>query len=313
MTYLRRGPTKTGSVPFRPLLAATLEDVKQIRYWNELIYASPKLDGIRCIILNGCAYSRNMKPIRNKYVQARLKGVPDGLDGELIVGDPTDPRCFNNTTSGVMSEAGEPDFQFYVFDHCQMGSTPYVGRLNTIDNIVFEQSRLKDRPLKLVPQTKVFTAEDLLCYERDMLDQGYEGIMVRRGYTLYKQGRSTLNEGILWKLKRFYDGEGVVVELHEGVHNTNEATRSPLGYIKRSTEEAGLVPSGMVGTIVIEDLVTKERVNLSPGRLTHHERVSYWQSKELIGKIVKYKTFKYGAVNAPRFSTFQGLRHEDDL
>lgn len=314
MTYLRRGPTKTGSVVFRPLLAATLEDVKQIRYWNELIYASPKLDGIRCIIWDGQAVSRNLKPIRNKYVQAKLKGLPNGLDGELIVGSPTDPHCFNATTTGVMSEEGEPDFRFYVFDHGLLSQAIYRHRYITIDNIVYEYGKLKGYPVELVLQTIVSSPESLLEYEQAMLSTGYEGIMIRRGAALYKQGRSTLNEGILWKLKRFYDGEGIVVGLVEGVKNLNEATLTPTGYTKRSTEEAGLVPSGLVGTIIVEDRVTQERINLSPGRMTHYERQHYWANKEqLMGRVVKYKTFKYGAVNAPRFSTFQGLRHEDDL
>ncbi len=317
MTYLRRGPTKTGvssRAAFRPLLAATLEDVAAIRHWNELIYVSPKLDGIRCIIWDGQAVSRNLKPIRNKYVQARLKGLPNGLDGELIVGSPTDEHCFNATTAGVMSEDGEPEFKFHVFDHGLQGTTPYTQRLITVSNTVFEYGKLKGYPVELVEQTTICTPEALLEYEQMMLTGGYEGIMVRRGMASYKQGRSTLNEGILWKLKRFYDGEGVVVGLVEGVRNLNEATLTPTGYTKRSTEEAGLVPSGQVGTIIVEDLATQERINLSPGRMTHNERQHFWfNQSQLMGRIVKYKTFRYGAVNAPRFSTFQGFRHEDDL
>jgi DNA ligase 1 len=51
---------------------------------------SPKLDGIRCLIINGVVCGRSLKPIPNRFVQ-QLFGRPElnGLDGELIVGPPT--------------------------------------------------------------------------------------------------------------------------------------------------------------------------------------------------------------------------------
>jgi DNA ligase 1 len=68
------------------------KDLTGIKY---PILASPKLDGIRCIMINGVAMSRTLKPIPNLYVQERLKNLPNGLDGELIVGNPTNPDVFN--------------------------------------------------------------------------------------------------------------------------------------------------------------------------------------------------------------------------
>ena len=74
------------------------------------LLASPKLDGVRALIINGIVMSRSFKPIPNAHVQ-ELFGRPEynGLDGELIVGAPTDKDVYRNTTSGVMSQAGEPD------------------------------------------------------------------------------------------------------------------------------------------------------------------------------------------------------------
>ena len=105
----------------KPMLCATVTDISKLRY---PYLASPKLDGIRCLIHNGTAVSRNLKPIRNKYIASCLKGLPP-LDGELIVGDPTAPDCFNRTSSGVMSADGEPDFKYYVFD--RIGTDMYLG------------------------------------------------------------------------------------------------------------------------------------------------------------------------------------------
>lgn len=78
---------------------------------------SPKLDGIRCLIIDGVACGRSLKPLPNKHVQALLgRAEFNGLDGELIVGSPTAKDVFQQTSSGVMSIEGEPSVIFHVFD-----------------------------------------------------------------------------------------------------------------------------------------------------------------------------------------------------
>ena len=100
----------------KPMLASTLENVDSINYSLGLI-VSPKLDGIRCLIINGVAMSRSLKPIRNEYVQFLFgRSGYNGLDGELVVGDPCSKTCYRDTNSGVMSQDGQPDVRFHVFD-----------------------------------------------------------------------------------------------------------------------------------------------------------------------------------------------------
>ena len=41
------------------MLAATVDSVEQLRY---PLLGSPKLDGVRAIVIDGVVYSRNMKP-----------------------------------------------------------------------------------------------------------------------------------------------------------------------------------------------------------------------------------------------------------
>ena len=71
----------------KPMLAAKT-DGKGLSY---PLLASPKLDEVRALIINGVVMSRSFKPIPNAHVQ-ELFGRPEynGLDGELIVGSPTD-------------------------------------------------------------------------------------------------------------------------------------------------------------------------------------------------------------------------------
>lgn len=282
---------------FKPLLAATLEDPKHLKF---PCIVSPKLDGLRCIIRNGVAMSRNLKPFRNEFVQSQLKDPRlEGLDGELIVGSPTDEQVFNRSQSGVMSTDGEPDFRFHVFDHVDMFRDPFITRLNAVDAI-------KHPRLTLVPHFTVTSLEAFWSREGQFLDMGYEGVMIRSPNGRYKHGRSTLNEGFLIKFKRFSDSEGLVLDVLEGVHNANEGTRDALGEIVRSKHGANMHPSGQVGTLVVKDLHTEAVIHVSPGKLTHDKRKHFWENKhEILDRVIKYKHFSYGSLNAPRFPTFQ--------
>ena len=93
---------------FKPLLAWKPEknqvlevELAKLRVWPRLV--SRKLDGIRATVQGGRLRSRTLKDIPNVQVQEMFKGLPDGLDGELIYGPANAPDVFNKTTSIVMS------------------------------------------------------------------------------------------------------------------------------------------------------------------------------------------------------------------
>jgi DNA ligase-1 len=288
---------------FKPLLAATLEDVEKIIY---PVFVSPKLDGLRCIIRGGEALSRNLKPFRNAHVQERLAGLPDGLDGELIVGSPRDGHVLNRTQSGCMSVEGQPDFKFYVFDN-YLSPKGFGQRLQSLADIYHPM-------VEFVPHSVAYNPAGLKYFEQQFLDEGYEGLMIRRMDGPYKFGRSTLNEGILVKMKRFRDGEAVVIRIEEGVTNNNEATLDALGRTKRSNHQDNKVGAARVGTIIARCIETGAELQVSPGRMTHVDREFFWaHPSKLLGRTIKYKTFDYGTLDAPRFTTFQAFRYAGDM
>ncbi len=86
---------------FRPMLASHCTDTSKLKF---PILVSKKLDGIRATVQGGRLLSRSLKPIANENVQARFAGLPEGLDGELIVGDPCAPDAYRKTSSIVMSD-----------------------------------------------------------------------------------------------------------------------------------------------------------------------------------------------------------------
>lgn len=290
------------TLPFKPMLSASLDgvDLSTLKY---PLLASPKLDGVRCLIWKGVAYSRNAKPIRNHFVQAWAKDLHN-LDGELIVGSPTDPHCLANTQSGVMSFEGEPDFKFYLFDSPERICPEFESAL------AFTASEVFGPRISLVPHARVTGPTGVQLYEEDCLAAGYEGLMLRDPAGPYKHGRSTLREGYLMKLKRFQDGEATVIALEEGHSNQNELERDELGRAKRSKVSSGLTPSGMVGTLIVNDPTWGE-LRLAPGTMTHAERIALLASPaSIVGRTVHWRSFGYGVKDKPRFPRYYGVRDD---
>lgn len=296
---------------FKPLLAATLdaEDFDKILY---PVLASPKMDGVRAIIVSGVVMSRSMKPIRNRYVQ-KLFGRPElnGLDGELIVGEPNDPNLMQQTTSGVMSADGEPNVKFYVFDKVDAPGG-FAARLQAARNVIRDlQSRL---PLVDVYHVEANSADELTKLEAQYVEAGYEGMMVRSVNGPYKQGRSTFREGTLLKVKRFSDSEAVVIGFEELETNTNEAFKDELGHTKRSSSKEGKVGAGTLGNLLVRDPETGIEFSIGSG-FDYVQRAKLWEvGEDLIGRLVTYRSFKVAGVKeAPRFPVFVAFRDPIDL
>lgn len=294
-----------------PMKAATLARLEDLRLPK---LGSPKLDGLRCLIVDGVAVSNNLKPFRNRYVQAVLgyKAL-NGLDGELVVGSPTDNVTGGtvlNRTRAVTSPDGEPEFTFHVFDRWDRPDRPFAWRHGAAEDLVDDHPRKR---LAIVEHTLIEDLGGLIKHETDCLMLGYEGTCYRDPNGRYKHGRSTPKEDLLWKFKRFVDGEGTVVELKEAERNENEATRDELGRKKRSTSKAGKTGKGMVGTIVVK-LKDGSKMPLGPGRATDEQKLAWWQDPSLIlGQTVTWRAFGYGVKDALRHANFHSIRPPEDV
>lgn len=303
---------------FKPMLAATHTKAALLRF---PLYASPKIDGVRCVIFDGVAYSRTLKPIPNPFVQewAKANG-PDFLnymDGELVVGPATAPNVMQATTSGVMSKKGAPDFSFHAFDLVRITGLSFGSRFEDLD------TRFATGPgvhgadparVWVVPHKLIRNHEELTHFEHECLALGYEGVMLRDPEGGYKFGRSTEREGGLVKLKRFSDAEAEIVGYVEEMHNANEATRDALGNTERSTAKAGLVGKGTLGAWVVRYSDDPDGTEFSIGTgLTAAQRADFWVRRhELLGALVKFKFFDHGIKEAPRHPVFLGFRAKED-
>lgn len=284
---------------FKPMLAAPVE-LDKLRY---PVLASPKLDGVRAIVKNGVVLSRSLKPIPNEHVQKTF-GKLTHFDGELIVGPPTSQTCYRDTVSGVMRADGEPPVMFYGFDHIEHHTKPYVDRVRELTGRI-------QTNWCFLPQKPIQDEKRLLTFEAEMLEYGYEGLILRDPHGHYKFGRSTAKEGLLLKLKRFVDAEFKVVGFEERMHNGNEATTNELGRTKRSSHKENKTGRDDLGALIVQRDDGLE-FNVGTG-FDDALRAHIWANRpEYLGRLAKVKYFAIGMKDAPRHPVFLGFRSEID-
>jgi len=299
---------------FKPMLSATVEDVTALTF---PLYATPKIDGIRCLLLDGGDFqpnrpvTRSLKDIPNRFIREVLaRTLPVGLDGELWV---RGASTFGEVSSAVMSRDGEPNFSFYIFDwYNQPGS--YLDRTEKLKTF----ARRWPRWCAVLAPIQIRSAAQLTKYEEAQLRGGHEGVMLRRGDSPYKHGRSTLREGYLMKLKRFTDAEALVIGFKERMHNGNELETDHLGHAKRSSHKANMIPMGTLGALVCQAVdggtfETGTEFEIGTG-FDDAQRALIWDQRgSYIGRLVKFKHQPFGAKDAPRIPVFLGFRSKEDM
>jgi DNA ligase-1 len=284
-------------------------DLKKIEY---PVYVTAKLDGIRCITHKGAALSRSLKPIPNEFIQSVLAKLPHGLDGELIVGEPTAKDVFQQTTSFVRSIDKVGPFNFYVFDFWD-SNEPYINR-QTIMRA--EAKKDKQGCIVIVEPLIAHNEADIIRTEAFYVDQGYEGVILRNPHGEYKHGRTTATSNNAYKLKRFADSEAIVTDILPEMHNANEVKRGATGKIERSTTAAGLVAKKSMGALVVHDEKLNWTFQVGTG-FTAEQRKWWWESRAWIlasksKMVIKYKYFPVGVVDKPRHPVFLGVREKFD-
>lgn len=273
------------------------------------VLVSPKLDGVRALGIDGWLVSRRLKPIPNGHVQRLFGNLPEGLDGELIVGSPTAPDCYRRTMSGVMSQDGEPPVRFFVFDNwCTGTRMGFEKRLDSLTSMVRGAASVV-----VLQHVFLWSMDELLVYEEECLAEGFEGVMIRDPEGPYKQGRSTVREGWLLKMKRFVDSEATVVGCYEQMHNANPATKNALGYTEHSSHQENLVGKGVLGGFHARDCVSGVEFDCGGG-FTDYDRRSLWEQRETLpGQVFKYKSLPVGVKEKPRHPVWLGMRPSWDM
>ncbi|MCL1477684.1 MULTISPECIES: DNA ligase [unclassified Marinobacter] len=238
-------------------------------YW-----VSEKLDGVRAYWDGERLWSRRGNPFQapDWFVS---DFPPQPLDGELWLG-----RGHFAQLSGIVRTVRPVDadwrsVRFMVFDLPLIDQT-FDQRLPRLRELV---SQAGSPYLALVEQQRPGSHQQLMARRDKMIAVGGEGLMLRRGASLYKAGRSD----DLLKVKRFDDAEAIVVGILPGKGKYQ----------------------GMMGALRVR-LAGKREFRIGSG-FSDAERAE----PPPLGSVITFKHFGHTATGLPRFASFMRVRNDE--
>lgn len=238
-----------------PMLAKAFDKVKPESIdWNTA-YVQPKLDGHRCMAVDGVMYSRNGKEVKLPHLAAAIKEAGlEGLhlDGELYVHG----TVLQDIGSLIKAPREESTvIQYWIYDI--VSDLSFAERYALLANALGHQPFTLGKaagPLILVPTIKVDSPDARKVLHERYVHDGYEGSMLRFGKKGYEDGKRSAG---LLKGKDFDDGEWEVVGWEEGtpyrvmVDGEEKTFRVPVWILK--TAKGQLFRATAAGTMQEKD------------------------------------------------------------
>jgi len=226
-------------------------------------WMSEKLDGVRAIWTGTDFISRSGKvfPAPAEMRAAMPSGV--AIDGELFGG-----RGKFQTFIGKIRRGIWDDITFKAFD--TITEEPFEARQATLMAL--------DLPawFEVVEQVECLSKAHLEQYEQNLVEQGAEGVMLRKPQSLYQHKRSS----DLLKIKRFQSDEAEVIGYEQGTG--------------KHANRVGALVAKFAGQVF----------KLGTG-LTNEER----ENPPAVGSIVTFSFFELTDGGKPRFPSFVGVRN----
>lgn len=309
---------------YKPQLAPNQQPV--LSELNYPLFSSTKLDGIRCIMYKGEILSRSLKQIQNKQIRTKLEPIrkysKDNnliLDGEIYgIG-----MSFQAITSFVMTQDFEDkksikkygkvmeipkELKFYCFDAVKDDNfdQPFSQRIAECSNL----ENIFPEIVKYVEQISVYSEKEVNDYFEEVIEQGFEGLILKSIDGRYKCGRGTLNESLIFKVKPFLDFDAEVIGLVQSTEvntdaekKTNEMGRS---VTSKRQNDRHVIDKASCFKVLYEGKEVKVVI-----ALPDEDKKYIWNNpEEFIGRMIQYKGMMVGAKDLPRHPTFQ--RYRDD-
>jgi DNA ligase-1 len=238
-------------------------------YW-----VSEKLDGVRAYWDGERLWSRRGNPFQapDWFVS---DFPPQPLDGELWLG-----RGHFAQLSGIVRTVRPVDadwrfVRFMVFD-LPLADQTFDQRLPQLRELV---SQAGSPYLALVEQQRPGNHQQLMAHRDKVIAFGGEGLMLRRGASVYQAGRSD----DLLKVKRFDDAEAIVVGILPGKGKYQ----------------------GLMGALRVR-LADNRELRIGSG-FSDAERID----PPPAGSVITFKYSGHTATGLPRFASFMRIRNDE--
>jgi len=201
-----------------------------------LFGVSRKMDGVRAVLVDGYVLGRKLEPLRpatqNRFSRlaqfAKEKGYV--LDGELWSPKLTFPEIQSYLADGILATA----IKFYAFDILSIDEwneettakrLTAGNRDKTLRAFIEDYNKSVDSfgELEYAEQAWTFSRQVIKDKIQEGRDGSWEGIMLRNAYGLYKFGRCTVKENLLYKYKFSNTVDARIVGFKQGTSLTEEA------------------------------------------------------------------------------------------
>lgn len=311
---------------FKPQLAPNQKvNLDEISY---PLLASTKLDGYRCIFYKGEILTRSLKQVQNKQLREKFeelrKYTEDNnliLDGEIYSHELT----FQELNKFFMSEDLESErsikrygkvltipehVKFYAFDCIIDGDfeLPFIERCMNIIPIAKHFEKI----MFYVDQIQINSKEKIENIFEKVLEQGYEGLILKDPNGRYKCGRGTIKEGLIYKIKPFLSFDAKIIGVGQStvVDPNAEKKVNELGRSVTSKKKCHrvLIERACEFHVLYEGKLVKPVL-----AMTNEEKDEVWKNREsYIGKTIEYKGMLVGAKDVPRHPVLVRFREDKD-
>lgn len=316
----------------------------------EKYFITMKKDGCRLQLIDGKVLTRALKKPRSKHVIDRFtplakicKKLNITLDGEfyqpgLDFGQiyrffskedvTTDaykkslakelaksPKDFVNkyrTLDMKFLTSFSEGLYFWLFDGIVLDRPDLIGYEERLIEIMNRLSDVDFKYLEMPTKLNVTNKEELYEKFQQMLDYGFEGLVLTHKDHKYKFGRNTLQEGTLLKMKNdALEYDGVIIDIVEGtkVKEGIEKTTNELGRSRTSKKKEDREPSGLAKGFLVEYL-DKGTFLVGLKDFSNNQKRHLLEDKtDYIGKCFRYTAMK-PVRDFPRHAYFSEWRDE---
>ncbi len=303
--------------------------------WDFDWVASPKLDGNRCLILNGQIYSSSMRPIRNQQLTKLLApALERSLDRSAFIDlEIYDPEGDHHAQlSGALNSYNDPltaSTMCYAFDAGPMSSfeeqctgMPFGRREE------FLHTRFTDCGLTLAVHQRVPDWSSAQALFAESIADGKEGLILRSRNTIiingkltggwYKHGRSTVSQQLGFKMKLYNTVDGVITKVIQRrvMKSGIERTLNPDGTLARVNSVDAYTLTDMVGAFEVAywnpetEQVEKSEIGFGKG-FDHTAREDLWNRREsIVGQWVEFLSMPHGSKDKIRHGRLVRFRHD---
>lgn len=287
---------------------------------------SVKLEGVRGQCYTTGLLTRQLKPFPTRQLYERMEQVEQfcsyygiSLEGELYVHGWTFDRIQSATRAEDNPDALE--LEFHVFD-CFVENIPdatfeeryrfykwAIACMHGVSGMHF---------VKAVEQIPVTNSEQVLTTYEQALTDGYEGLVFKDAKGKYKNGRSTVKQGLFTRAKPDDPFDAVILEIVERQNNLLESEVNELGYQFKRQDKDAKAGAGIAQTAVVYCPALNQicRVSLTKGLQDYQatdkgpSRQTFWVDRErYVGAVMKFTGIPVKG-QKPRSPRYDSLRYD---